>query len=762
MKKQNLSSRPSRARIWNPGSKLLLSTLILLPLSSMAQSGDTPRLLEEVIVTAEKRETSIQDVAVSVTAITAETLEKFSIEDFEDYITLIPGVSSNMAGPVSNRGVRPVGLRGVQTISGTIVNGQNTVGFYINNSPIPVSNPRLVDLQRIEVLRGPQGALYSANSMAGTIKLVTKVPTTESFHGTARVGFGSTDNGGGNYEAEAAVNIPLSDRVAMRAEAYYEDRDGYIDFIDVTAGNEPTGLGESDANDMTAEGGRVAVRFDAADNFLVDVSGMYSKREIDMTTFYDAEFPGMTFRGHFPLPAYDEFTLLDLNLTWDVGPVTIVSTSSWFNSESDVFNDLTLTFGPLLFPNPGPTEVPYNPYQNENDDFSQEIRAQSNGDGRFQYIVGLFYSDREEVSLTTLPAPPGKTSILGVFPWLPGQPIFMNTSPRLRKETAAYAEFSYDFAENWTFVAGARAFEFDFETIDHFIGSTLLAANNELLIMGQASENDVVPKFRLEYRPNDDALLFATAAEGFRMGGANFPIPTQVASCAEQVETIFGVPEVPNSFTSDSLWSYELGGKFTLSDGRVLFNAAAFYIDWQDQQVPTGTLCQFSGAVLNVGKVVSKGVEFELHAAPSDRLTFVLTGAYIDAEVKEDFQLPGATAQPFAFAGDPLPDIPEISGSLIGEYRFPAFDNWFGYIRGDVRYLDDRAGTIADTYTKDSFTEANLRLGIENGDWDLMLYVENLTNERPTLLRDPVGYIGTPVEHTLVPRTYGISVRRNF
>lgn len=733
-----------------------------LPFSAWAQSENTAGVLEEVLVTAEKRETSIQDVAVSVTALTAETLEKFSIEDFEDYITLIPGVSSNMAGPVSNRGVRPVGLRGVQTLSGTIVNGQNTVGFYINNSPIPVSNPRLVDLQRIEVLRGPQGALYSANSMAGTIKLVTKVPSTESVFGTARVGVGATDSGGVNWEAEAAINVPLSDGVAMRAEAYYEDMDGYIDYIDVTASNEPTGMGESNANDMTAQGGRVAFRFDATDTFFADASVMYSKREIDMTTFYDVEFPGLTFRGHFPLPAYDEFTLVDLNLTWDAGPVTVVSTSSWFNSESDVFNDLTLTFGPLLFPNPGPTEVPYNPYGNENDDFSQEIRVQSNGDGPFQYIVGIFYSDREEVSATTVPAPPGKTSILGVFPWLPGQPVFMNTSPRLREETALYAEASYEFAENWTAVVGARAFEFDFTTIDHFVGSTLLAANNEILIEGEATESDVVPKFRLEYRPSDDALLFATAAEGFRMGGANFPIPTQVPSCAEQVEAIFGVPEVPGSFTSDSLWSYELGGKFTLSEGRVILNAAAFYIDWQDQQVPTGTLCQFSGAVLNVGKVVSKGLEFELHAAATENLTFALTGAYIDAEVKEDFQLPGATAQPFAFAGDPLPDIPEVSASLIGEYRFPAFDSWNGYIRGDVRYVDDRAGNIADDYTKDSFTEANLRFGIENEEWDLMLYIENLTDERPTLLRDPLGYIGTPVEHTLVPRTYGISVRRNF
>lgn len=730
--------------------------IAILPFNASSQ------VIEEVTVTAEKRESSLQDVAVSVTALSGELIDEFGVDDFEDYLSLIPGMSSSMTGPVSNRGVRPIGLRGVQTLSGTIVNSQNTIGFYIDNSPIPAANPRLVDLERIEVLRGPQGALYSANSMGGTIVLVTKKPTTDRFSGHALTGISQTNHGGMNYEAEAAVNIPLSERAALRLSAYIEEQDGYIDFVDVDAFRQPTGMNEDNFNDMTATGARGALRVDFTDNFRLDAGIMYSKREVDSESFYNPDLKPLTWTGYFPRPAYDEFTLLSLDLNWNFGNSELVATTTYFDSESDVFTDQTDGFGPLLYPNPGPIEVPYHPYGNKNKDFSQEIRLQSTTDKPFQWLIGVFYSEREEISATTLPAPPGKTSVLGVFPWLPGQPVFANVSPRLRDERALFAEVFYDFNEQWRAVVGARAFEFDYKTIDHFIGSTLLVPNNELMIEGTAKENDIVPKLRLEYRPNDDMLFFATAAEGFRMGGANFPIPTNVPSCAAQVESIFGVPQVPDSYTSDSLWSYELGSKLTLAEGRVQLNAAVFYIDWTDQQVPTGTLCQFSGAVLNAGAVESKGFEFELQAAATDRLTFMLSGSHIDAEIKEDFQLPGATRPPFAFAGDPVPDIPEWMGAAVADYTFPAFGEWQGFVRGDIRYMSDRSGNILSTYEKDAYTEANLRLGIADEDWEVMLYIENLTDERPTLFADPTGIAGRPIAITLVPRTYGITVRRNF
>ncbi len=738
-----------------------IAALLISPVAA-GQAQEEVTALEEIIVTAEKRESSIQDVAVSVTAFSGEMLQNFDIVDFENYVSMVPGLTSTMGGPVSSRGVRAIGLRGVQTLSGTIVNSQNTVGFYINNSPMPAANPRLVDMERIEVLRGPQGALYSANSMAGTIVLVTRAPTMDGFEGNVMASLSSTKNGGTNYDIEAALNIPLSERAALRLSAYNEQRSGYIDFIDVDAFMVPTGETKSNMNDMTAIGGRVALRVNFSDNFRLDASVMYSKRELDSQDIFNRDNPGLTWTGHFLLPRFDEFTLATLDLTWDIGSVRIISTTSFFDSDSDQFLDLTDSFGPLLFPNPGPIELPYNPYGNKNKDFTQEIRAQSTHDGRLQWLVGLFYTDREEISSTTLPAPPGKTSIFGVFPWLEGQPIFKNVSPRLRDETAVYAEFSYDVSDQWRIVAGARWFEFDFKTIDDFIGTTLLVPNNAILVEGTAKENGVVPKLRLEYRPNDDMLFFATAAEGFRMGGANFPIPTNLEACGDEVEAIFGVREVPDGYESDSLWSYELGGKMTFSEGRLRVNAAVYYIDWQDQQVPTGTLCTFSGAVLNVGKVVSKGAEVEITAALTDRLTFMISVSYIDAEVKEDFQIPGATAIPFAFKGDPLPDVPEWSVAVRGEYNWPAFGDWEGYVRADYRYVDERASDIRVSYIKDAYHLANLRVGVANGDWDFRVFIDNLTDERPRFVFSAAGFAGLSFENSLFPRTFGLSVRRFF
>lgn len=172
--------------------------------------------------------------------------------------------------------------------------------------------------------------------------------------------------------------------------------------------------------------------------------------------------------------------------------------------------------------------------------------------------------------------------------------------------------------------------------------------------------------------------------------------------------------------------------------------------------------CQFSGSVLNVGAAESKGFEFELQAAATDRLTLMVSGSYIDAEIVEDFKLPGTDVTPLAFAGDPIPDVPEWMGAATADYRFPAFGDWQGFVRGDIRYMAERPGNILNTYEKEQFTEGNLRFGVTSEDWEVMLYIENVTDERPTRFRDSVGVAGKPIEITLVPRTYGVTLRRFF
>jgi outer membrane receptor protein involved in Fe transport len=720
----------------------------------------TAQVLEEVVVSAQKRQESIQDVAIGMTAIGSEELENLRINDFEDYLSLVPGLSSNLAGPVSDRGVRPIGLRGVQTVSNTIVNGQNTVGFYINDTPIPVANPRLVDLERIEVLRGPQGTLYGSSSLAGTVKLVTKRPELDVVNGHIEAGVSSVDDGGTGYDVEALLNMPIGDRAALRVSACNEEQPGYIDFVDIDALGVPTGLEESDVNDMTARGARAALRFDITDSFRLNASYMYSKRELDSSHFITQGEAEIALFARFLMPAYDEFSLADVNLEWDVGSVSIVSTTSYFDSESDTVQDITDALGVLLRPLPVP-ELRYTPFANRNKELTHETRVVSGADSPLQYVFGVFYTDREEVSHTFLPAF-GKTSVLEVFPIL-DDVLFTNTSPRLRKELAVFGDVTYHFTERWAAALGLRYYDFDFKTVDDFFGTSLLVPGNAQVLRGAAKEDGVVPKVRLELRPGDGYLFYATAAKGFRMGGANFPLPTNVPSCAAQVQAVFGQPTLPSGFQSDSLWSYELGGKTTWAGGRLIVNAAVYQIDWEDTQVATGTLCNFSGAVLNAGAVESRGGELEIQAAPSDQLTLGLTAAYTDSKVVEPLQLPGAT-RIFAQAGTPMPDIPEWSVSATADYTFPVSASWDAFARLDYRYMSDRPVNLTTTARKEAYGLGNFRVGATNDRWTASLYVENFTDERPSLGGTPAttSLGGRGLDYTLRPRTYGMILEYQF
>jgi len=732
----------------------VVAASLLSPAPAMGQD------VEEVVVTAQKRQESIQDVAVGMTAIGAQELENLRINDFEDYLSLVPGLSSNLAGPVSDRGVRPIGLRGVQTVTNTIVNGQNTVGFYINDTPIPVANPRLVDLERIEVLRGPQGTLYGSSSLAGTVKLVTKRPQLDEVNGHVEAGFSSVDNGSTGYEVEALVNLPLSDRSAFRLSAYTEEQSGYIDFVDVNVTGAPTGFTQQDVNDMSARGGRAAFRFDLTDRLRLNASYMYSKRELDSADLIMPNESGISFFGRFVMPRYDEFSLADVNLEWDAGPVTVVSTTALFDSKSDSVSDITDALASLLRPLPV-VELLYTPYANRNEELTHETRVVSTTDSAWQYVAGIFYTDREEVSHTFLPAY-GKTSVLGVFP-IVNDILFTNTSPRVRKEIAAFGELTYRFTDRWAVTAGLRYFDFDFETLDDFFGSTVLVPGGAQTLTGAAQEDGFVPKLRLELRPTDAQLYYATAAKGFRMGGANFPLPTNVPACAAQVQAVFGQPTLPSGFESDSLWSYELGGKTSWLGGRLIANASAYYIDWDNTQVSSGTLCQFSGAVLNVGAVESRGIEVEVQAVPNDRVKLGLAGAYVKSEVAERLQLPGAT-RVFAEVGAPMPDVPEWSVSATADYAFPLSAVWQGFARADYRYVTSRPVNLTTTAEKDAFGLGNFRLGTTNERWTASLYVENFTDERPSLAGTPASttLASRGVGYTLRPRTYGMILERQF
>ncbi len=719
-----------------------------------------PRL-EEIIVSAQKREESLQDVAVSITAISARVLEDFGIDDFRKYSSMVPSLSSPFHPPAASLSVQQIGLRGVQTVNGTTLSGQNTVGFYINNTPIPLTDPRLLDLERIEVLRGPQGTLYGSSSLAGTIKLVTKRPDTSGFEGRFDVGLSSTKYGGLNYEVDGIFNLPLSDKVALRMSAYAEENQGYVDFTNVDFLGVPTGAQSSNVNDQKVYGGRLMIAVEASDNLRITPSVMYNKREAtDGSGFMPLE-DGRVFFGHIPVPATDEFVLADIEIEWDIGPVQIVSTTSYFNLESDIVTDFTDFFSALLVGNP------FLPFlvDIDHEEWTHETRVLSAWESDFQFVAGFFYTDRFEQSKFFSGAE-GVPDIFG-FP-NPNDTIFSSREPRDRRELAFFGEVSVDINEWLRAVVGLRYFDFQFSTVDEQFGNALFVDGQSSSSSGEASQNGVIPRFRLEVRANDDQLYFASASKGFRMGGANFTLPS-TPGCADSLQAFFGEPGQPTGFDSDTLWSYELGGKTSWFDHRLNVNFSGFLIDWNNTQVnvdlTTGN-CPFNGLSTNLGSVQTKGFEIEIGATPLEGLNISAGISRLDVQINEDLRFPGATVI-LAQKGDRLPDIAKWSFSILTNYVFPVTNELSGFIRGDYRYQSRRQTSLAigsAAFTKAPYQVANFQGGVTYRDWEAAVFVENAFNSTPNLIGEPITTFasGRPWMFSLRPRTIGLRFSRRL
>ncbi|MXW51510.1 MAG: TonB-dependent receptor [Gammaproteobacteria bacterium] len=778
---------------------------------SWAQAPRAAPVIEEIIVTAEKSQRELSDTAVSITALAGDVLEEFGIADLDGYATLVPGFSgAYRGGPVADGGVRVAGLRGVQSLNDARGSGQNTVGYYIGSTPVPLSNPRLVDVDRVEVLRGPQGTLYGANSLVGTVKLVPRLPSTEKVAYSASASVRSVDKGGESLDFEGYFNVPLAEGVALRASGFYEERGGYIDFEEMQAGPEllnlevpgvgsfpfprttssPTGHVDSDSNEFTTYGGRAALQIDVNDRFAVRPSILYSKRDLDNTetlsrdseaialpfgpgtlNYPARQVDGLTQRAHFQTPNVNEFYLADVTFDLAVGPLDFESSTSYYDSEFDSLRDLTSGFTSLLAGNPDVSLAVGVTHR----EFTHETLMTTRLDGPLNFVAGLFYNDRKETNDGDVIVPDvAGTLLAGVIP-LASDDLFLSTTVRERSEIALFAQATYALTETLSLVVGLRAYEFDFENTDT-LGGPLVGGAVET--ENDTDENGVLPKVRLEYRPNNgNALFFATASKGFRMGGANFPVPRS-PQCDAAIGAFFGPSGLQSDFESDDLWNYELGSKLTFAQRRASVAVTAFHIDWDDTQVPVqfpaALGCPFTGLSTNLGSATSRGIEFEAQLLALENLTFAATASYTDTEISEDLAFPGAFVQ-LASKGDPLPDIPEFTASLMARYEFGLGDALRGYVLSDFRYQDERerglrggslaaaiaGGVPVSQLNRPPFHVLNLRLGIINGRWDVALFANNVTNEDKSLTARTVfaspGY--DPIEQIQRPREIGLRVR---
>jgi len=739
--------------------------------TAAAQTGSSP--LEEIIVTAQKRDQTLAEIPMSVTVLSGDMLERQRAISFEDMVALVPGLS--LAS--STRGVNRITLRGTNT--GGVA---TTVGVYVNDVPFGSSsglaNAAILsgdfdtfDLARIEVLRGPQGTLYGASALGGVMKYVTNAPSTDAFEGRAEASAETVADGELGYGFTGVVNIPVSDRVAVRASGYYRFSDGWIDSVGnnpIPSATDPTvniidgTRVEEDINSVDAFGGRVAALFELSDRAALTLEALSQNIDSGSSNNVDADPVTLeplldNVRSRYHRDFTDiSYTVLSAKLDWDFGAAALQSITSYSEFEQDFQSDVaansnlagiplaqvaTLFFG-------DPNTRPLSAIQDQitgTDKFAQEFRLVSPDSDTFEWLAGLYYTEEDSrIDPQRISAVEAGTDTIAT-----DIPVLVEAAVTSSyEEVAAFANATWHATERLELSFGARISENDQEASQVLEGALLGGAVN--FDDAESSESPFTWSFSPRFTVNDDVTVYGRLATGYRPGGPNI-IPTGAP------------PGTPGSYDSDELTNYEIGLKGVFADGRLSLDVAAYFLDWEDVQL----LAVVNGVGLNAngGTAESRGFEFAAALRPSDNLTLSLNGAYTDAFLTEDTD-PVIGGED----GDALPFVPEWSFGFDAEYQWTIANGSAAFVGGGLGFVGDRPsgfdnlaadGSIREA---EAYTTVNLRSGIDFGNWSLELYGKNLLDEEGV---NNLNSGGTLPNNALAlglirPRTVGLSLGVRF
>lgn len=741
-----------------------------LPCVALAQEP-SGAALEEIVVTATKRESRLQDVPVAISALTAEDILARGFTQYADYLSSLPGVYFEDAGP----GVSQIRIRGLSAAEGGVPPvvasyfGETLTSVRTNSGGKP--NLRLVDIERVEVLRGPQGTLFGANALAGVVRIIPASPDLEELSASAGVrGFTTAHSDDESFHIEGTLNLPLvRDRFAVRLVAYRDDVAGYIDNrfagqpeVDYTflgellfglpPGSLPPGtllvpeipaFSHSDVNSEDTWGVRASATWQASDALRFDLS--LARQEVTLesepfTTPAAGEYVQERLADVFERGELgEELDVVSLTARYDWPSVSLVSVTSWTEMRRPDLRDIHgLAAGELGVP------IPWTLRNDTSGElFTQEVRLQSRSDGPFRWIIGAFYLE-EEADFFQLVR---DYSCPNCFPQFLDQDFALRGGGGFGEDQRAlFGEVTYDFSPRWTVGIGARWLEEDvfvrFDTLKGF----LAPPSSDFRADESASEFN--PSAYLQFKPLPTATLYLQAARGFRSATPNQPLP---ASCQEEAEEV-GLGPLSDP---DTLWNYEIGAKTTLADGKVNANFAVYRSQWEGVQLGSVLSCGFSG-VLNGGDVRAKGVELELLMQPTDNWRFNAAASYNDNEF-ETVQ-PGTGFE----SGERLPGSPQKNYSMGAQYSFNVGPRWRGFARADYSYVGDvRVVFIGDPPVRlDSYDTINARLGFQTDTLSIDFYARNLADERGVVSQ------GEPIlgnnQVIIRPREIGIELRYNY
>jgi len=761
---------------------LTAATWMAAPLAGLAsgawaQESAAPEVIQEIVVTAQKREQRLQEVPMAVSAVSGTQLEQQGITQFQDLLRSVPGVSFSGTEPGQSR----YAIRGISTQASS-----PTVGVYMDDiSLVSIStafsgafDPAFFDFERVEVLKGPQGTLYGGSAMGGAIKYVSRKPVLNETSFSTAAGLATTRGGDMSYDAEAVANIPLmDDRVSLRGGVLYRHTGGYIDNVP----DAPVEVWNSSAtqppapfepvvypsqsryraknfNDRDMLALRLSALIAPSDTLTIIPAVFYQRSDKDNTDNFFTNLPEFQSSMRFDEPTVEKAGIYSLTVTQEFGGADLTSITAYSDRQTNWDRDYSLFVGGLE-----PAFLSMNSYNTSDTTsrtFTQELRlASAPGNGPWQWVVGLFYSDQQDRLVQI-------ARTLGVEDMLGTDVTYFGDQRTDSTQYAAFGEVTYSILPQLDLTLGLRYFEVRQTVNGQFDG--IFNGGASQVDNKKSKDDGVTPKISLAYRVTDDNLLYTTASKGFRQGGPN-RFNTSSPLCAPDFERL-GITRVPDSFEADSLWTYEVGSKNQFLNRTLTVNAAVYYTDWSKIHQQVNLSCGFQ-FVDNVGAATVKGAELAIEASLTDSLLLGGTVTYTDAEITES--APRVTAE----VGQPVLDTPEWMGNVYGDYSFPLGGNLRAALRAEyqyrgsslrkfetssfVSYPDGSLALLPDaTQIQRSYDVVNLNFTVFRDNWQYRLYVNNLLDEAPYLDFDRAS--GFSSATTLRPRTIGIGARVNF
>jgi iron complex outermembrane receptor protein len=804
--------------------RLTLGAALLAPVATFAQQ-QTPAPsggLEEVVVTAQKRSAALQDVPFSVAAPSEDQLRNAGAQNIVDLARNVAGLTIADLGP----GQSQVAIRGIS--SGQVIRDQpgvkEQVGIYLDETPISVAlftpDLELFDLDRFEVLRGPQGTLFGSGSESGTLRYITKQPklgVTEAVTDADIEDVVGNGNGIGD-SFKGAANAPLGDTVAVRMVGYYRHLPGFVTAL------QPDGTAVKNVNDGTRGGGRFMLLWKPTDQLTIaprlvvqtlQTNG-YPREDIYniLANPYTTTQPPVTMGSYQqftqqPEGLRDEFRLTDLKIDYDLGSMGLTSITSYTDRRVTVLRDASQLSDSVTFdvsPNNGQsatyTELHLtSPLYDRTklSVFSEEVRLGSNGNGIVDWLAGAFYQHVGRRYGQSLPTPGydafterlyGTNSVANNAP--PDTPFYSNLMYTLR-QYAGFGEVNVHATEHFIVTAGLRYYNFNEDRILNF-GGFFAAPTPPGGVPASTSSSGVSPRLILSLKANEDMQFNAQVSRGFRLGGINDPI--NIPLCSKSDILVFGNQK---NWKDETVWNYEVGAKMRFADRKVTLNVSVFDAQIKDLQATTTAGTCSSRIVFNVPTARSAGVEAELFARPNSTFDFGLSATYVDAKLTSSVTSTDASGNTVIVGGlqngNQLPTAPKLQavGSMGVTLPFDARRDFFSvltvqYVGSSHAQFGDEApnfgfiggglsgsarliplggplttSEIAFDPQLASYKLVNLRIGARSDKWEVAAFLNNLTNETAHLALDYERGRSARVAYIVnQPRTVGLSCRLNF